>query len=468
MIPQIAVENIRYGLATNSSSTHSIIHNTQLSDKDLVGYEYGWENFTLASREEKKKYLLQQLRLTIGKEKELLFLSNELDWGAEEFLEGYIDHESVLTFPKDIYGELNIKFFKEYYNYLLDNSFVILGGDNNSDDGHPNQDDDDGLLPVYNFYRNDIAYKNGNYWIVQNSTRKLRINFTQNPIKADTPELLDVKLTNRCLTNCAYCYQDSTKDGLHGDTNYIKAIIEDTYSKQVEFALGGGEPTDHPDFVKILNYIKRNKNIANFTTKSLTWFNNPEIVAAVNESVSGIAYSPDTINHMKQFIEAHDKHVPKIAIYFHIIPELLTRTDLKAILDYIQEVNSWQGNKHSRNNRIKLTMLGYKQIGRATKPITKILDLIEFLQTYSNIQIGIDTKIAQDYANQLATVSNRLYTTHEGEFSMYIDAVTQKAYKSSYDLDHPVDTVKKTSDSWDGKSKRYTLHRATDIFKEIK
>ena len=52
------IQNIRYGFATNSSSSHSVVLAPGLKDNVCTGeLGYGWENFVLATEEEKRKYL---------------------------------------------------------------------------------------------------------------------------------------------------------------------------------------------------------------------------------------------------------------------------------------------------------------------------------------------------------------------------------------------------------------------------
>ncbi len=469
MIPSKLVTNIRFGLATNSSSTHSIIHNTDINiDNSVYDSQYGWENFTLSSRETKKDYLLQQLKCSMSGIPQLEFINKELDLGIETFLEGYVDHDSVIQLPKGLYGDVNMGFFMEYYDYLLNNDFVILGGNDNSD-GHPDAGKDDGGKTVYDFWGDDRAYKNGNYWVVIDDRRKMRVKFNDEPINAVTPELIDLKITDYCDIGCDFCYQNSTTDGIHGELSYISALANAIpYSNITEFAIGGGEPTAHPEFIAILRSI-RNYHVINFTTKSLKWFKDVEMVEMVRKKVSGIAYSPDSVQQMSRFIEAHDKAFEAdVQLYIHVIPELLSREELVAIVSKLEMLNGY--GEGSRNlPKIKLTLLGFKPIGRSEgEDIELIPDLIEYVNTISRTQVGIDTKIAKDYARQLEGIDSKLFTTGEGEYSMYVDATKRLAYKSSYNLDIPIETVKNVRDSWDKKSLIYTMVDMQNVFTEIR
>ena len=128
-------------------------------------------------------------------------------------------------------------------------------------------------------------------------------------------------------------------------------------------------------------------------------------------------------------------------MYVHIIPELLGADKLIELIDYINTRN----NEFRWDNKVKITLLGYKSTGRgSSNNPNKIDNLIGIIKKVSGTQIGIDTKIANDYKDELenSNISKKLYTNKEGEFSMYVDMVNCMAYKSSYELDEPIDMVK--------------------------
>ena len=55
----------RKGHANNSSSAHSVIIASGMVDELMYDKEYGWEEFILASKEEKTRYLATLLRMSI-------------------------------------------------------------------------------------------------------------------------------------------------------------------------------------------------------------------------------------------------------------------------------------------------------------------------------------------------------------------------------------------------------------------
>ena len=92
------------------------------------------------------------------------------------------------------------------------------------------------------------------------------------------------------------------------------------------------------------------------------------------------------------------------------------------------------------NNLYDILFLGYKTNGRGvTQKHNRLTneDLTYILEdAYS---INVDTTFANTYKDWLQNNFDIKYsiTFEEGEYSMYIDGVTENAYKSSYQLDKP-------------------------------
>jgi len=220
MIPNLAIKNLRYGVATNSSSTHSIIHNAVRTFNDnevpVEDDHYGWQYFTLASKEEKEKYLLKQLLANIPYEsrisiKAFLEMSGFKEASNSLYSVG-IDHQSVMNFPKTKLKSIDLDFFNEYFDYIVNNNFIILGGNDNDDSPHSLANEHDGRNPHWDvFYSDDVSFKNGNYWVVFNPARKMRISFNEEPLEPIFPELIDMKITDFCAKGCNYCFVGGTR-----------------------------------------------------------------------------------------------------------------------------------------------------------------------------------------------------------------------------------------------------------------
>ena len=105
-------------------------------------------------------------------------------------------------------------------------------------------------------------------------TLRFAIDPTRPITKLQYPEFLDIKITGHCEGNCPYCYMDSKELGKHPD--HIVQKIRDYFcpmtanQRPYQVALGGGEPTSHPEFVELLRILKNELDICpNYTTNGM-------------------------------------------------------------------------------------------------------------------------------------------------------------------------------------------------------
>ena len=137
------IHNIRFGFATNSSSSHSIIfdpinysHYSDSNDSE----SFGWEFFTLASKEAKDEYMTAMLLQNISDGYNKNGFSNIF---ADIIVKGLglkeldldeisIDHQSLINLPLE-YGtnHISVEFFQEFYNYIMRDEIIIFGGNDN-------------------------------------------------------------------------------------------------------------------------------------------------------------------------------------------------------------------------------------------------------------------------------------------------------------------------------------------------
>src|SRR5690348_9592321 len=66
------------------------------------------------------------------------------------------------------------------------------------------------------------------------------------------PELIDISITNWCDKGCPFCYRKSTPKGCHMSVADYTAVIKQAAAMDVlQVAIGGGNPTQHPEFQQI-------------------------------------------------------------------------------------------------------------------------------------------------------------------------------------------------------------------------
>lgn len=291
--------NVRYGFATNSSSIHSIVLLSKPAYDNYDNQDFGWDFFTLSSEKAKRIYLAQCLKNqfirnnNLESEDALILAANWSGLSIDELdKEGHVDHQSIIHFPleKSWFNKPKIskKFFNDLLNYIIQPNISILGGNDNSFNKHPLLNNNSKIINKYKYNgeyehilealseESNIRYDNtGKFWTIfdKRTGKKVRMTFDGTKgEKSEAPELVDMKITDYCNKNCSFCYQDSTTKGKHADLDIIHSMINSLHYLNVfEIALGGGEPTSHPEFINILKYIDSYGIIANFTSKNIDW-----------------------------------------------------------------------------------------------------------------------------------------------------------------------------------------------------
>lgn len=74
--------------------------------------------------------------------------------------------------------------------------------------------------------------------------------------RPEAPVYVDVHITDVCRAGCPYCYRSSMPGGEHAEIATIRAFL-DSFGEYPPLlvTLGGGEPTEHPQFVEIVREI---------------------------------------------------------------------------------------------------------------------------------------------------------------------------------------------------------------------
>ena len=488
--------NRRNGLATNSSSTHSVIYKNKgegFEDLNIFDERYydRCMSTIAASREAKIRYIFGNI-----------FYVTEL---VELLSEKYPEMKQYYPMVKDYYekykdGAYDWKVNADYEDYnfgdhcrgelyntddihlsylalcnIIDSpDIVIVGGSDEADfvydtcEGHTEYSFSD-----FRYMDNMVEkYKNGNYYVVYGERwgkkEKARLAVEEGTLCPEIPELVDMKITNACEHGCPFCYMNSKIDGKHADFETIRDIVN-SFNKKTEFAIGGGNVLLHPQFPKIVEMIKTKclKHIVNITIRhdDIHTINNKKVLEdAIIDYVDGIGISVQNIKDLeiiepfaKKMIKEYNKHVS-----IHLIPELLgfenTEKILKEMTDCNRRINGYPEGTKKWNMRnyvpMKALFLGFKRTGRGTNSKCFTLTSTELgkLVEASDWNYCIDTAFINTYSDWYKDWyggdEELFLTRNEGEFSMYIDAVTATAYKSSYDTTEGFNIL----EGYDGKS----------------
>jgi organic radical activating enzyme len=265
-------------------------------------------------------------------------------------------------------------------------------------------------------------YSNGNY-TVELYEDGTKIRYTDNDeFNSQFPENIDVKITNYCDAGCAFCHENSTVKGLHGDIN---AAFFDTLRMGTELAIGGGNPLSHPDLIPFLERMKKQGVISNLTVNQMHFIKSRELIDYLisNELIKGLGVS---------FMRYSDELVTLLKNYRH------------TVLHVISGVVSYSELKKLFNHDLKLLILGYKYLRRGQDYYDETVEKRKKV-IYDNIHSIIKGFKVVSFDNlgieQLKV--KRMFTSDDwetffmgddGKFTMYIDVVENEFALSSTSL----------------------------------
>ena len=235
------------------------------------------------------------------------------------------------------------------------------------------------------------------------------------------PEFYDVKINQKCDGGCSWCYQDSKPDDEHymNSLEDVKNFFGSMTINQRPFqvAIGGGEPTQHPDFISILKQFKDLGITPNYTTNGMN--DTPEIIEATKKYCGGVAVSchPHLNKYWKSF---SDKvYEEKILLNFHIIV-----SDKKSIDRFIDIYNDYEPKVDY------FVMLPYTKYGRASKKTVEYDYLFDVIDKLNTKKIAFGALFYPYLQQQKERFDLSLY---EPEImSKYLDMKDMTVYKSSY------------------------------------
>jgi len=453
------ISNIRFGFATNSSSSHSII--IPCSPRSYVPANdegaYGWEDFCLTTPESKQYYLKVMLYQNL-KPRPSINNFNKLYSGVDIRADNYVDHNSFLNFPKPYMSHQTMI---DYWNWLnknvIENSDIIICGGNDNSDRDSMQEGDKvyngpwtsdyiernfyfkidptGFLTIFN----PGQYKYDDFFYTSRKLpSKIRFKGINNEIPKFGlyPDLVDYKVTNACLKNCQWCYQDSVPNGKHADINLIKQTFPKLRDMGVfEIAIGGGEPTSHPQFIEILESAKAVGITPNFSTQSTDWLKKKKLVKAISKHCGAVAFSTQKAQEAYKWYESCAESLVNFDCSIHYIlgaePIENFRKFINELCFYIKSIKD-----DAPKNPINVILLKWKECGRAGKQPYSIAgwwDIVrEFRETRNSyVSIGVDSFLVDDVEAHLPEINKTLYNADDGYFSFYLDAVDQYIGKHS-------------------------------------
>jgi hypothetical protein len=192
-----------------------------------------------------------------------------------------------------------------------------------------------------------------------------------------------------------------------------------------EIAIGGGEPTSHPEFISVINCAHENGIKPSFSTRNIDWLctNWYEI----NGKVGAVGISIDNEFDLEEILSR-----------LNLLKGL--KCTLQVIVGSCDEYSLQKIFEISNMFYRQVLLLGWKNTNRGEKGPDYKINLGKILDKYFDNDgdwfgpnLSFDTMLVNEYKEWLEKNSNPWYfTIKEGAHSMYVDCVTKKMAKSSY------------------------------------
>lgn len=170
------------------------------------------------------------------------------------------------------------------------------------------------------------------------------------------PETVDVSITDKCHFGCTYCYMDSRSEREHAPKELVETILQGFDQPPYQIAIGGGEPTLHPELPYILKTARELGTVPNYTTAGDKL--SERVVKATNEYCGGVAMTYHAFKGLDWFVEHYRKLRSKLTVQVnvHLIADKDVAKNLEALVNRREELGP-----------INLVLLAYyPDVGRAS------------------------------------------------------------------------------------------------------
>ncbi|MFW9993042.1 MAG: radical SAM protein [Candidatus Odinarchaeota archaeon] len=242
------------------------------------------------------------------------------------------------------------------------------------------------------------------------------------PLVSEGPEFVDLSLLNTCNLSCSFCYTSSKKNGIMLSLDDYYLVMDQLAENRVyQVAIGGGEPTLHPEFAEMLKIMREQYSIVpNYTTNAslLT----PELVKLSADLCGAVAIS---YHHHRE-----DELLEKM--------RLLADYNVNAVLHVIADRSTLSryaeiAEKFGKAGMRAIAFLLFKPVGRGEQLKTSILrteDIKEIDRQFKAVfelsreygfTVGFDTCFAPFLTTFDRCVKGTYDSCTGARFSAYID-----------------------------------------------
>ena len=231
------------------------------------------------------------------------------------------------------------------------------------------------------------------------------------------PESCDIKISDYCDANCAYCHEESTTAGKPCKVDDFAHLIN-KLPAGVELAIGGGDPLSHPNFADLIGLAKKEGLVCNITVNAVH-------IARYAEQINRLRENRDIYGLGISWNKSKERNIAEIG-------------DKNTVLHVIMGVHSPYDIMRVRQK--KILILGYKTYGRGIKYHNqKVVDNIKLWNYWFERLCRLKHISLDNLAIEQLRIKERIlpelwaerYMGDDGKFTMYVDAVSMKYGASS-------------------------------------
>jgi MoaA/NifB/PqqE/SkfB family radical SAM enzyme len=243
-----------------------------------------------------------------------------------------------------------------------------------------------------------------------------------------SPETLDISITDWCDFGCTYCYQDSTARQKHAPKSIIETVLKSFAHAPYQIAIGGGEPTAHPDLPEMLFRARELGTVPNYTTAGHLF--RQDVIDATNEVCGGIAMTFHAHRGIAWFEEhyARLRKALRVQVNVHVIADCDVAKNIDLLVDLQKKVGL-----------LNVVLLAYyPDVGRGT--LSRIMSKEVYGKLLPDaLKRAIDAKMRIAFSEGLLPyfisrpeigVSTTFASRSEGLFSAYVDPRGRMSHSS--------------------------------------
>jgi len=255
-------------------------------------------------------------------------------------------------------------------------------------------------------------------------------------IPSPSPELIDVGITSHCPMGCSYCYTDSQPQLGHAPKELVPTLLRTLEEPPYQIAIGGGEPTLHPDFIWILEQARELGTVPNYTTAGVNLTS--KVIEASNTLCGGVALTYHAWKGFEWFAERYRQLNKQLTcqLNVHLIADTDVVPNLRALVKLQEETGP-----------VNLVLLAYyPDVGRAS--MERLMSRTTYSRELPNalsyakamgMQIAFSEGLLPYFLSRPELGIDTTFATRcEGTFSCYVDPAGYM-WVSSFEASAPAD-----------------------------